>query len=58
MKFSSVLILAFWLAGCSIFGAPTEIDETKGWSAERIYQEADAKYVTVIMTKRLNISKP
>ncbi len=43
MKFISVIILALWLAGCSIFGAPTEIDETKGWTAERIYQEADAK---------------
>lgn len=43
MKYYSVLILSVWLAGCSIFGAPTEIDETKGWSAEKIYQEADAK---------------
>ncbi|NBO10634.1 MAG: outer membrane protein assembly factor BamD [Methylophilaceae bacterium] len=43
MKYSLAFFVAIWLTGCSIFGAPTEIDETKGWQADRIYQEADAK---------------
>ena len=43
MKYSLAFFVAIWLAGCSIFGAPTEIDETKTWQADRIYQEADAK---------------
>lgn len=36
-------ILTIWLSGCSIFGAPTVIDETKGWSVQRIYEEGEAK---------------
>lgn len=51
MKRSLALIASLWflscaifgLSGCAIFGDPTEIDETKGWSADRIYSEADAK---------------
>jgi outer membrane protein assembly factor BamD len=38
----AALILSSVLAGCSIFGAPTIIDETKGWSVQRIYEEAQA----------------
>jgi len=26
------------LSGCAIFGDPTELDETKGWQAQRIYE--------------------
>ena len=37
----AVMILASWLAGCSIFGTPTDIDETKGWTAQRLYEEGD-----------------
>lgn len=36
------LISAFLTAGCSIFGAPTVLDETKGWSVQRLYEEAQA----------------
>jgi outer membrane protein assembly factor BamD len=36
-----VLISALLLNGCAIFGAPTELDETKGWQAERIYQAGE-----------------
>ncbi len=43
MKYSLAFFIAIWLTGCSIFGAPTELDETKAWQADRIYQEADAK---------------
>ncbi|MEI7916570.1 MAG: outer membrane protein assembly factor BamD [Methylophilaceae bacterium] len=43
MKYSLAFFVAIWLSGCSIFGAPTELDETKTWQADRIYQEADAK---------------
>ncbi|MEZ0232464.1 MAG: outer membrane protein assembly factor BamD [Methylophilaceae bacterium] len=43
MKHSLAFILALWLTGCAIFGDPTEIDETKGWDAQRIYTEAAAK---------------
>jgi outer membrane protein assembly factor BamD len=31
------------LSGCSIFGAPTELDETKGWQADRIYAAGQEK---------------
>jgi outer membrane protein assembly factor BamD len=37
------LLLTLFLSGCSIFGAPTELDDTKGWQADRIYQEGEAK---------------
>ncbi len=40
-----LLFLSTFLAGCAIFGDPTEVDDTKGWSAERIYQEAEAKMI-------------
>lgn len=39
------LLIVLSLGGCAIFGEPTELDDTKGWSAERIYQEASAKAV-------------
>lgn len=37
------VILTIWLTGCSIFGAPTVIDETKGWPVQRIYEEGQTK---------------
>jgi len=43
MKHSLALIAVLWLSGCAIFGAPTEIDETKGWPVQRIYSEAEDK---------------
>lgn len=33
------LLLGSSLSGCVIFGDPTELDDTKGWQADRIYQE-------------------
>jgi len=38
-----VFISALFLNGCAIFGAPTELDETKGWQAERIYAAGQEK---------------
>ena len=38
-----VIFCALILSGCSIFGAPTELDDTKGWQADRIYQEGEDK---------------
>jgi outer membrane protein assembly factor BamD len=35
-----IALYAVFLSGCAIFGDPTEIDETKGWSAQKIYSEA------------------
>ena len=43
MKYSLAFIAALWLTGCSIFGDPTEVDETKGWQVQRIYDEAEIK---------------
>lgn len=40
MKHSLALIAALWLTGCAIFGTPTELDETQGWSVQRLYAEA------------------
>ncbi len=36
----AVFMLTTSISGCSIFGAPTILDETKGWSAQRIYEES------------------
>ena len=43
MKRSLALIAALWLSGCAIFGDPTEFDETKSWTVQRIYAEAQQK---------------
>lgn len=39
------LFAAFFLGACAIFGDPTELDDTKGWQADRIYQEGEAKMI-------------
>lgn len=38
MKYILILVFSLLINGCSIFGAPTEFDDTKGMTAERIYQ--------------------
>ena len=43
MKYILILTLALLLNACAIFGDPTEIDDTKGWTAERIYEEGASK---------------
>lgn len=43
MKYILILTFTLLLNACAIFGDPTELDDTKGWSAERIYQEGAAK---------------
>ena len=37
-SFFLALLVGTALTGCAIFGAPTELDDTKGWPAERIYE--------------------
>ncbi len=37
------LFLSTALSGCVIFGDPTELDDTKGWQAKRIYEEGALK---------------
>lgn len=39
----TAVIFTILLNGCSIFGAPTVLDETKGWGVERLYAEAELK---------------
>lgn len=46
MRHSLALIAVLWLSGCAIFGKPTELDETKGWSAQRIYAAGEDKINT------------
>ena len=43
LAFITTVIVTIWLTGCSIFGSPTVIDETKGWQVQRIYEEGEAK---------------
>jgi outer membrane protein assembly factor BamD len=43
MRILSVVIMMLFLASCAIFGPPTELDDTKGLSAERIYEKASEK---------------
>lgn len=38
MKYILILTFTLLLNACAIFGTPTELDDTKGLSAERIYQ--------------------
>lgn len=38
MKYILILTFTLLLNACAIFGSPTELDDTKGLSAERIYQ--------------------
>ena len=39
------LFLSVLLGGCAIFGDPTELDDTKGWQAERIYQAGEERMI-------------
>lgn len=39
------LLLPFILTSCAIFGDPTELDDTKGWQADRIYAEGQQKMI-------------
>ena len=41
----AALLLPFILTSCAIFGDPTELDETKGWQADRIYAEGEQKMI-------------
>lgn len=43
MKYILILMFTLLLNACAIFGDPTELDDTKGWTAERIYQEGADK---------------
>ena len=43
MRILLVVIMMLFLASCAIFGPPTELDETKGMSADRIYALASEK---------------
>jgi len=40
MRIGIVVIMMLFLQACAIFGSPTELDDTKGLSAERIYEKA------------------
>lgn len=39
----AALLLPLILTSCAIFGDPTELDDTKGWQADRIYAEGEQK---------------
>jgi len=43
MKYILILTFTLLLNACAIFGEPTELDDTRGLSAERIYQMGAAK---------------
>ncbi|MEQ1767479.1 MAG: outer membrane protein assembly factor BamD [Methylotenera sp.] len=43
MKYILILMFALLINGCAIFGSPTELDDTKGLTAERIYQLGEEK---------------
>ncbi|WP_047536936.1 outer membrane protein assembly factor BamD [Methylotenera versatilis] len=42
-KSIAALLLPLVLTSCAIFGDPTELDDTKGWQADRIYAEGEQK---------------
>ncbi len=43
LQLLSIALLALFLQACAIFGDPTELDDTKGWQADRIYAEGAEK---------------
>ena len=43
MRIAIVVIMMLFLESCAIFGPPTELDDTKGMSADRIYALASEK---------------
>ena len=43
MRIGIVVIMMLFLQACAIFGKPTELDDTKGLSAERIYEKASER---------------
>ena len=47
MKYSLAFFVAIWLTGCSIFGAPTEIDDTKGGPFNGVYKQMSAPTLSV-----------
>ena len=38
-------LLALLLQACAIFGDPTDLDDTKGWQAERIYRAGEERMI-------------
>jgi outer membrane protein assembly factor BamD len=40
-----ISICCLFLNACAIFGDPSEIDDTKGWQADRIYQAGEASMI-------------
>lgn len=43
MKRSVAFISILFLAGCAVFGDPTEIDETKGWTVQKLNSAAEER---------------
>ncbi len=43
MRIGLIIIMMLFLVSCAIFGPPTELDDTKGLSAERIYEKASER---------------
>ncbi len=43
LQLLSIMLLALFLQGCAIFGTPEDIDDTKGWQADRIYRAGEEK---------------
>ena len=43
LQLLSAWLLTLFLQGCAVFGAPTDLDDTKGWQADRIYQAGEEK---------------
>ncbi|MES2500809.1 MAG: outer membrane protein assembly factor BamD [Pseudomonadota bacterium] len=44
-SYIAALLLPLILSSCAIFGEPTELDDTVGWQAERIYAEGEQKMI-------------
>lgn len=44
-RYIGALLMPFVLASCAIFGDPTELDDTVGWQADRIYAAGEAKMI-------------
>jgi len=54
MRIAIVVIMMLFLESCAIFGPPTELDDTKGLSAERIYGKASEQMESKEYAKAIN----
>ncbi len=57
MRITIIVIMMLFLESCAIFGPPTELDDTKGLSAESIYEKASDRMTSNDFKKAIEYLK-